>query len=103
MSAREDQVKWRTREIKRGLAGFQEFYCVNDDLVYTDSFNSFSNDLYIYRNEEDRFVYLVDNEDGSEHRVTLENLKKIIENIARREINDKYELEELEKYFNTID
>lgn len=104
MSIKEDEIKIRTKEIKRILYDNDVVPCIGKDLLGTKYDESlYSDDLFLLRDDDDKFIHIHDNEDGTDGKVSIEDLKIIIRNIATREINDKFELEELEKFLSMED
>ncbi|WIV20238.1 hypothetical protein QPK24_05945 [Paenibacillus polygoni] len=104
MYTMEEEIKTRIRQLKQVISSYEIIRCLSNDLLDTSYDHTiYSDDLYLYRKEDDKFVYLHDNEDETEGRVSVEDLKIILKNIATRDIIDKYELKELDQFLNTED
>lgn len=61
----------------------------------------YGNDLELYRDIEDQFVYIYDDMDEVNTRINVDKLKVIILNVATKKVEDEFELDELEKFLNT--
>ncbi|MEO2259649.1 hypothetical protein ABGV43_22405 [Paenibacillus amylolyticus] len=104
MTTKENEIKLRIKEIKQIISKYETVSCISRDLQDTEfNIGLYSDDLYLERSQKDGFVYVHDNDDDVENRISIEDLKTIIQNIANREIKDKYELQELEYFLNEED
>jgi hypothetical protein len=104
MYFREWDIKNRVKELKNALINYERISCGKEDLENTDyTVELYSDDLYIFRSESDKFVYIHDNGDNTDGKLSVEDLKLILESIASREIDEKYELHELELFLSTED
>jgi hypothetical protein len=87
--------------LKKSLATFERVHCRGDDLNGTN-FNpsQYSEHLVLFRDEN---IHILDQSDGIESKVAIDDLKVIINNIVLRIVEDKYELEELDLFLSPED
>jgi len=86
-------------DLKRQIASFGGIDISKEDLRAAGfNIKAYSNDIYIYRSQTDKFVYLADRNDGIEGRISVTDLEIILESIAQREIKEANDLSELERF-----
>lgn len=91
-------------ELKKQLLDGDSVDVLNIDLVNSSLDASlYSDDLYIYRSTDDKFVYIYDESDNTEVKLSVDDLKIILEGVANRRVDDEIELEELENYLYSED
>ncbi|MEK3767695.1 hypothetical protein MKY14_04020 [Paenibacillus sp. FSL R5-0887] len=102
MSDRKNEYTELVKSLKQSLTSSEEVACIRLDLVGTGlKPERYSDDMFLYRDEDDKFIYIHDNEDETSGKLDLNSLKIILDNIAKRWIDEKYEREELEKFLNS--
>lgn len=104
MITKESEIKLRINQLKQVISSYEIVNCLKYDLQETTyNWSIYSDELDLFRDRDDDFIYLRDNDDDTVGRVSIEDLKVIIRNIASREVNDKFELMELNTYLFTED
>lgn len=88
--------------MKGQLLKGESIFITNSELENTDfDMDMFSDELTLYKSEDDNFVYLQDEEDDTHTRIPLADLKQILKNIAPRMLQMRRELEELQAYLHS--
>ncbi|WP_226003058.1 hypothetical protein [Paenibacillus sp. BJ-4] len=102
MDTREIDTKKIFNELKNSLANFDSVEITRADLAAAE-FNPsiYSEDIYLYRSDDDHFIYIYDNDDETAGKITVDTLKKILMSVATRKAEEAYELRELEEFFNS--
>jgi hypothetical protein len=92
------------KSLKKSLASFEKINCRGEDLAGTNFRpDMYSNDLILYRDEDDKFIHILDRSDGIESKVTIDDFKVIINNIVVRIVEETYELDELDRFLSLED
>lgn len=94
----------KLKSFKKELASYEIVNCINEDLKDTEFDSSqYSEDLNLYRDKSDKFVYLLDNDDEVENKVSIDDLKVILHNLTIRIIEEQFERDELDKFLSLED
>lgn len=92
------------RNIKKALANYDSYNCISSDLENSDFAPSqYSDDLYLFRSNEDGLIYIHDSNDETDGKVAIDDLKIIVDNISRRELDEKHERSEIDHFLNSED
>lgn len=101
MSDRLEEYKAAVKSIKQSLAKSERIQCISEDLVGSGlKPEHYSDDMYLYRDDDDKFIYLRDNDDDTSGKLELSVLKVIIDNLGKRWVDEDYERKALEDYLN---
>ncbi|WP_138754534.1 hypothetical protein [Paenibacillus sinopodophylli] len=90
--------------LKKTLSDFGTIYIVSSDLSESDyDPKIYSDNLHLYRDENDKFIYLYDRSDDVVNKVLIGSLKIILQNVVARLVEETHELNLLEEYLSTED